>query len=217
MGDTLKDLTGMWFGRWFVIERAPDKGKAVMWRCRCYCGREKIVHGTSLKSGASTMCRHCSNLSRKPRSHGLTHHPLYRIWQRIKGSTTNPNHQDYEWYGGKGVRVCEEWFNDFMNFYEWSLTNGYQQGLTIDRIDVNGDYDPSNCRWVTFEEQALNRTDNVYLTYGGVTRTIMEWSRITGINPGTLYGRYHKGWSPDKILSTNSYARGGGNLGIQSS
>jgi hypothetical protein len=217
MGDRLKDLTGMRFGRWFVIERAPNKGKAAMWRCRCYCGTEKIVHGTSLKSGASTMCRSCSYLSRKPRLHGLSHHPLYRIWQRIKSSTTNPNHQDYEWYGGKGVRVCEEWFDDFLKFYEWSISNGYQPGLTIDRIEVNGDYEPSNCRWVPFKEQTLNRTDNVWLTHNGVTHTIKVWSQITGIRPSTLYGRYHKGWPPDKILSTCSYAKGGGNIDLQSS
>lgn len=217
MGDTLKDLTGTWFGRWFVIERAPNKGEAVMWRCRCFCGSEKIVHGTSLKSGVSTMCRRCSYLSRKPRLHGLTHHPLYRIWQRIKSSTTNQNHQDYEWYGGKGVRVCEEWFNDFPKFYEWSIANGYQPGLTIDRIEVNGHYEPSNCRWVPFKEQTLNKTNNVYLTHEGITLTIHEWSKITGIKPTTLYGRFHKGWPPDKILSTQSYARGGHALGIQSS
>lgn len=217
MGDRLKDLTGMWFGRWFVIERAPNKGKATMWRCRCYCGTEKIVHGTSLKSGKSAMCRKCSYLSRKPRLHGLSHHPLYRIWQRIKSSTTNPNHQDYEWYGGKGVRVCEEWFDDFLKFYEWSISNGYQPGLTIDRIEVNGDYEPSNCRWVPFKEQTLNRTDNVWLTHDGITRTIHEWSQITGIKPSTLYARYHRGWPPTKILSTCSYAKGGGDIDLQSS
>lgn len=217
MRDTLKDLTGERFGKWSVIERAPNKGKAVMWRCRCDCGAEKIVHGTSLKSGTSTMCRHCSDRSHKPRSHGLTHHPLYRIWQRIKSSTTNPNHQDYEWYGAKGVRVCEEWFHDFAKFYEWSIANGYQPGLTIDRTDVNGHYEPSNCRWVSFKEQTLNRTDNVYLTHGGVTRTIKEWSQITGIKSVTLYARANKGWPPDKILSTKSYARGGRDLDIQSS
>ena len=188
-----------------------------MWYCVCDCGAKKVIHGTSLKSGASTMCRRCSNRSRRPRSHGLTKHPLYRIWQRIKSSTTNPNHQDYEWYGGKGVRVCEEWFNDFSKFYEWSVANGYQSGLTIDRIEVNGDYEPSNCRWVPFQTQTLNRTDNIYLTHNGTTRTIKEWSQITGIKPSTLYARHHKGWPPDKILSTQSYARGGRNLDIQSS
>lgn len=217
MGDTLKDLTGMQFGNWSVIERAPNKGKAVMWRCRCDCGTEKIVHGTSLKSGTSTMCRVCADRSHKPRSHGLTRHPLYRVWQRIKSSTTNPNHQDYEWYGKKGVRVCDEWANDFLHFYDWCIANGYKPGLTIDRIRVGGHYEPSNCRWVPFKEQTLNRTDNVYLTHEGITHTIKEWGQITGIKPGTLYARVNKGWPPDKILSTNSYARGGGNLDLQSS
>ena len=217
MGDTLKILTGEKFGKWSVIERAPNKGRAVMWRCRCDCGTEKIVHGTSLKSGTSTMCRSCADRSHKPRSHGLTKHPLYRTWQRIKSSTTNPNHQDYEWYGGKGVSVCEEWFHDFTKFYEWSITHGYQPGLTIDRIEVDGNYEPSNCRWIPFKEQTLNRTDSVYLTHNGITRTVKEWSQITGIKPSTLYARFHKGWPHDKILSTQSYARGGRSLDIQSS
>lgn len=215
-GDTLKDLTNQRFGKWTVIRRLPNRKRALMWECLCDCGTIAEVHGTSLKSGTSTQCRNCRNSNPHHCTHGLTHHPLYRVWQRMKGCTTNPNHQDYEWYGGKGIRVYEEWFNDFVKFYEWSIANGYRHGLTIDRKDSNGHYEPSNCRWIPFKEQAVNKTTSVYLTHEGVTRTISEWSEVTGIKYNTLYNRFIKGLPSDKILSTESYAKGGRPIGIQS-
>ena len=214
MGDTLKDLTGKRFGNWVVLNREINRGRAVMWNCRCDCGYTAVVHGTSLKSGTSTRCKQCRDTHRSPRKHGLTHTPLYRVWCRIKSCTTNPHHQDFKWYGAKGVRVCDEWSNDFTKFSQWAITNGYKRGLTIDRIDVGGDYEPSNCRWITIQEQSLNKTDTIRITHDGLTLTIPEWSKITGIRETTLYARYHKGWSSEKILDTRSHARGGGNLGL---
>ena len=93
----------------------------------------------------------------KHKSHGLTHHPLYRMWQRLKGRTTNYNHPDYEKYGGKGIQVCDEWFYDFNKFYEWSIASGYQPGLTISRLEENGNYEPSNCTWVPLKKQYERR------------------------------------------------------------
>ena len=214
MGDTLKDLTGMRFGRWQVLERSANRGKAIMWLCRCDCGNISVIHGTSLKSGTSTQCKQCRDTHRPIRKHGLTHTPLYRVWCRMKGCTSNPRHQDYTWYGAKGIRVCTEWSNDFVKFYDWAISNGYEKGLTIDRIDVLGNYEPSNCRWITIQEQSRNRTDNVKLTHNGVTHTLVEWGELTGIKMSTLSARYHKGWSSDKILSTDSFARGGGKIGV---
>ena len=91
------------------------------------------------------------------RTHGMSRTPLYRVWARIKGCTTSPTHQDYKFYGAKGVKVCDEWATSFSAFYEWAISHGYKQGLTIDRIDSCGDYTPNNCRWITIQEQQRNR------------------------------------------------------------
>jgi hypothetical protein len=156
MGDVLIDLTGKRFGRWNVLNRAQNRGRALMWNCKCDCGTIKEVHGTSLKSGASKSCG-CLLKEGKPRTHGLTKHPLYKVWQRMKGCTESPTHQDYKYYGALGVTVCEIWRKDFYEFYKWSINNGYKRGLTIDRINCEGDYEPNNCRWITIQEQQRNK------------------------------------------------------------
>lgn len=158
MGDTLIDLTGRRFGSWTVIERAPNRGKAVRWLCRCErCERIVDVAGTSLKSGISQMCRPCSVHENHYKTHGLSKHPLHGVWQRMKGCTSSPTHHDFKHYGGRGIRVCDEWFHDFKAFYDWAMANGYKPGLTIERIDVNGNYEPSNCTWIPRELQPLNQ------------------------------------------------------------
>lgn len=157
MGDTLKDLSGKTFNNWKVIERAPNRKRAVMWLCECsLCGTIKEVAGTSLKSGASKNCT-CVRKIGLHRTHGLSNHPLYKVWQRMKGCTTRPNHQDYKHYGARGIRVYPEWLKNFETFYEWAINNGYQPGLTIERVNVNGNYEPSNCTWIPRSEQPKNQ------------------------------------------------------------
>lgn len=114
----------------------------------------------------------------------------------------NENSPDYEGYGGRGIKICDEWLGQhgFMNFYDWAMTNGYSDELSIERIDVNGDYEPSNCRWITNAEQQRNKRNNVYLTYGGKTMTCAEWSRELGLHVGTVNNRLHKGYSVEECL-----------------
>ena len=157
MGDTLKDLTGKTFNNWYVIERAPNRKKALMWLCECrLCGAKKEVAGTSLKSGTSRNCV-CVRKNGLHRTHGLSNHRLYRVWQRMKGCTTNPLHQDFKHYGARGIRICQEWYDDFKVFYDWAISNGYRQGLTIERVNVDGNYEPANCTWIPQSEQVKNR------------------------------------------------------------
>ena len=196
MGDVLIDLTGKRFGHWTVIKRLPNRGRALIWECQCDCGRIVPVHGTSLKSGTSLMCRSCS--CKRPRTHGLTHHRLHRIWSRMKGCTGNPNHHDYKWYGARGIGIDEDWRNHFASFYNWAINNGYTDDLTIDRIDVTKGYCPENCRWIPLKEQAYNTRKTIWVEWNGETKPLRKWGEARNIKPTTLYARYYNGWSvPD--------------------
>ena len=138
------------------------------------------------------------------KKHNLTRTRLYRIWRDMRCRCNNPKTRGYNRYGGRGIAVCNEWKNknDFMNFYEWAISNGYQEDLTIDRIDNNGNYEPNNCRWVTMEEQSQNTSKVINITYNNETHSLSKWARITGISRNTLYARYKSGWSVEAMLTT---------------
>ena len=132
------------------------------------------------------------------KKHGMKHTRIYQIWCGIKKRCYNENSKNFPQYGEKGVAVCEEWKNDFLSFYDWCIENGYNENLTIDRIDVKGNYEPSNCRWITHAEQQRNRTNNIYLEYNGETKTLSEWCVVMGQPYKRIYCRmksalYHYG------------------------
>lgn len=133
------------------------------------------------------------------RTHGMSHTRLHNIWLTMRQRCEKPNSSGYYKYGAKGISVCEEW-NNFENFRDWAFTNGYQDDLTIDRINPCGNYEPSNCRWVSQKIQQNNRSNNVHLTYKGETRAIAEWSKLTGIPLHILYDRYYRKWAVDRIF-----------------
>lgn len=150
------DLTGERFGRLFVFERADKTaGGKQRWRCLCDCGKETFVTTGHLKSGHSSSCG-CLGIERASAAkikHGLSNTRLWNIWAGIKQRCNNPNQPVFKWYGGKGVKICEEWL-EFEAFYDWASSHGYQDGLTIDRIDPDGNYGPNNCRWITRSENS---------------------------------------------------------------
>lgn len=125
---------------------------------------------------------------------------IMSIFNGMKQRCNNPNNPNYKYYGGRGIRVCEEWIKSPNLFYEWAITHGYAENLTIDRIDNDGNYEPSNCRWVTKEEQAYNKRNTIIITYNGVSHTVLEWSRITGIDKKVLAKRYNNGYTEKEIL-----------------
>ena len=127
---------------------------------------------------------------------------LYRIWCGMKARCYYPKSIGYKNYMGKGIVVCDEWKNDYVQFRDWSLANGYNEKMTLDRIDSNGNYEPHNCRWVSYLQQNNNSKNNRRLTLNGETHTIAEWSRITGINSSTIDKRKHAGLSDEKALTT---------------
>jgi len=134
--------------------------------------------------------------------HGLRKSRLYRIWANMKNRCYNPNVETYKNYGSRGIEICSEWLNDFYSFYTWAINHGYNDSLTIDRIDFYSGYSPENCRWVTIREQSLNKRTNHYVTLNNKTHPLDEWSRIFGINSKTVRSRLDRGWSYEKALTT---------------
>lgn len=182
----LFDLTGKRFGKWTVIKRSGiNSSGTAMWLCECDCGTIRAVRGTILRNGMSESCG-CI------RTHGLSNTRLHRIWSNMKQRCYNKNNDRYNSYGGRGIKVCDEWMHDFMSFYNWSMVHGYKNNLTIDRIDVNKNYEPNNCRWLTNKKQQFNKRGNHLITYKGTTQTITEWSTQLGIKKGTLLARIDK-------------------------
>lgn len=133
--------------------------------------------------------------------HGMGHSRIYFIWKSMKQRCHNKNSSNYERYGGRGIKVCDEWRNDFQNFYNWSIQNGYSDDLTIDRINNDGNYDPSNCRWATAKEQSNNKRNNKHYECNGETHTLGEWGSILGISSATIWARLKRGWSVEKTLT----------------
>lgn len=205
MGRPKLELAGKRFGRLVAVEDVGRKNRAVLWRCQCDCGNETIVESHELKRGGIQSCgclgRELAAERSKVRmtTHGMSGTKLYKVWRDILSRCENPNAENYERYGGRGIKVCEEW-HKFEPFKEWALSHGYSVGLSIDRIDVNGDYTPSNCKWATRIEQQNNRRDSTKLTCFGESHTIPEWERITGIKRSTIRSRIRLGWPVEKVL-----------------
>lgn len=202
----LKDLTGKRFGKLVVIQRAEnDKQGRAQWICKCDCGTVKRVRSQDLITGRAPSCgckTHTPRLSSNDRR-------LLRILKGMRQRCNNPSNPLYKYYGARGITVCSEW-EHVDKFREWAYANGYKDNLTIERIDVNGNYEPSNCTWVTQHQQASNKRNNTLLTLNGETHTMAEWGKITGIDPRLIRVRIKKlGWSVEQALteSTEGYHR----------
>lgn len=202
------DLTGKKFGRLTVIKRGPNKGTSVYWFCQCDCGAKRIIRGDALKQGKTKSCG-ClqKDVARKIRLNSRIckkeHYRLRYIYDLMKSRCYYVRNIRYNNYGGRGITVCDEWKNDFKVFYNWAITNGYKENLTIDRIDNNGNYEPSNCRWVDMKTQQNNKSNNYLVTYNNETHTVAEWSKITGLKESTLHMRLKNyKWTVEMALTT---------------
>ncbi len=193
------DLAGRRFTHLVAEEfTGMDSSGRALWLCRCDCGNTKIVPGSKLKSGDYKSC----GCMHHKYGHGQSDTRIYHIWRTMKARCVDSNSHKYHAYGGRGIKVCDEWLNSFESFYEWAMANGYQEDLSIDRIDNDGDYCPENCRWVTQKEQANNTRKNRLLTHNGETHTVAEWATIVGITKAALYHRLSRGWSVKEALTT---------------
>lgn len=204
------DVTGKRFGRLVAIKKV---GKAnshgCLWLCICDCGKTKEVRINYLRDGGTTSCGCYRTEQNKKKMkkvaegnivHGLSKTPLYRQWNAMKQRCKNPNTRMYMTYGGRGITYCDEWerFDPFMN---WALSNGYKEGLALDRIDGDGHYYPENCRWITQADNNRNKKNLLKLTYNGETKLLIDWARETGQKYRTLRYRYQHGWLAHEIIN----------------
>lgn len=199
----LKDVTGMKFNNLLVVQRVEnsEKGKS-RWRCLCDCGNYTIVTGSNLRNGSVKSCG-CLLKKNIPRTHGLSKTRLYNEWSGMVQRCENPNSKSYKDYGQKGIKVCIEWRKDFKSFYDWSLLNGYKEGLTIDRINFDEDYCPDNCRWITKGEQAKNRSMNLSIEYLGKTQNLQDWCIELNVDYKRVHNRINKlGWDFERAINT---------------
>ena len=134
-------------------------------------------------------------------THGLRGSPLYITWANMKQRCYNPKDPHYKWYGARGIVVCDEWRDDFKAFYDWALSHGYKDGLTIDRIESTKDYSPDNCRFITMSAQQRNKSSNKRIEYNGETKSVQEWAEKLNIKPSTLRARFNKGWDVARALT----------------
>lgn len=162
-----KDRTNQRYGLLVCLEYVgrTEKGRSALWKCKCDCGNTTVVRSISLVTGGTKSCgclqrKAAAKECKKRTQHGAVGTSLYYRWAHIKERCLNPSCQSYPHYGGRGIMVCDEWLEDFTAFRDWALANGYREDLTIERIDVNGNYEPSNCTWIPMSEQHKNKRNS---------------------------------------------------------
>lgn len=225
----VNDLTGRRFGMLLVVKQAPKdpslKAREARWECLCDCQNTIIVSRHALteqrttscgckrssmakqqmeKRWANGDCEEVGDLRIKFTTHGLSEARTYSIWKHMKQRCYNSKSTNYKDYGARGIKICDEWKNSFESFHEWAIENGYSDDLTIDRINVNGDYEPNNCRWATEKEQQNNKRISRIVEIDGVKKTIAQWSEETGVNWDTIYYRNSVGYKGKDIIAQPS-------------
>lgn len=207
---TDKRFIGQIFGRWTTIKfshytkikTTGAKGPSYF-LCRCVCGNEKVVCRNALLNGQSTSCG-CKliEFNKSRVKHGLSKHALYKVWGSMKQRCYNKNNESYLDYGARGIRVCNEWKDDFIEFYNWAIKNGWNDKLTIERKNFNKNYTPSNCLFIPLIEQPNNTRNNVFIKMNGERLNISQWAKKLNISKYILYDRRRLGWDDIKILTT---------------
>ena len=210
------DLTGKRFGKLTVVRYLGRKGHGSFWECKCDCGNVVNCYYGNLVKGSSTSCGCMRSTYAKAfrNCHGESTGILYSRWAGMKNRCYNPNAKEYENYGGRGIKVCDEWLT-YWPFREWAYENGYSEELTLDRIDVNKGYSPENCRWISWEEQAGNKRTSMFIEYNGIKKTAAEWGRELGIGKDTITYRVRAGWSPEECLFGKEKKTGNSNPRIE--
>lgn len=202
------DLVGQTFGHWTVLARAPNQGKQTAYFCKCVCGTIRPVAANNLVNHRSTNCgcvasAHVAELRTK---HGMYGHPAYVAWQHAIGRCGTPTNAAYKNYGGRGIKVCDEWRDSFDAFWKY-MGATWQPGLTLDRIDVNGDYAPSNCRWVSRKVQNNNKRYHRYVDTPDGRMNVSQAAKRLGVDPELIRWRLAQGWSDKDALMPPNWRR----------
>lgn len=210
-----KDISGMRFGMLTATEyKGTNKHRFALWFCVCDCGNSVVATGNALRKGHT---RSCGCLQKKAAAksisafngsgkrssgrlaHGENKTPLHNAWLRMRRRCSDTSYEHYNRYGGRGISVCKEW-ESYTAFRDWALSHGYKEGLELDRIDNNGNYEPSNCRWATRTAQMRNRSNTIYVELNGERKPLVEFCEIYGVNYKTAHAKHKKGIPPEKIF-----------------
>lgn len=170
----------------------------------CVCGKSKQLNVCHIKSGRvkSCGCLHKDNLITRNSTHNLSRHPLHTIWTNMKSRCYNHKNDRYSRYGGRGITVCNEWLNNFKVFYDWAIANGWEDGLSIERNEIDKNYNEYNCKWIPINDQQKNTSRSRFITFNNKTMTITDWAKEVGVKTQTLFARINiYGWSIEKSLT----------------
>jgi len=202
MGKRLDINPGDRYNRLAIIREVEKIHNTRTFLCKCDCGNERSITLIQLRLGQTKSCGCLKNeiFIKRNTIHNLSRTDLYRVWTAMKQRCLNKSCDAYKYYGGRGITACDDWVNGFINFYNWAELNGYKKGLTIERVDNNGNYEPENCIWVTQKHQNTNKRGNRIIEYQGHALCVSEWSIKLGINRNSLIKRLNN-WSVEKALT----------------
>lgn len=199
--NTAIDLTGKKFGHLRVTREVERRNAKRMWECKCECGgiaKRDTYYLTHGGEDLSCGCVHHQRIAQSQIKHGMSKTRLYKIWEAMKRRCDNPKAERYPRYGGRGIRYCDAW-KKFDLFWEWARQSGYAEGLSLDRIDVNGDYCPENCRWIPLKDQNNNMSTNRRIVFGGESLTVAQFARLIERPYSAVYQEIYKlGWTPER-------------------
>lgn len=192
----MENMVGKKFNRWTILEVLGVENNRRYCKCQCECGTIKKVLLTEVKRGGSKSCGCLAKERHHKEANGLSKSRIYNIYCYMKSRCYNKNNARYKNYGGRGIKICDEWLNNFMNFYNWSMGNGYNDTLSIERIDVNGDYEPNNCKWITLQEQSYNKQNSRIYIVNGEKKCLQQLAIEYNITYSTLRQRVVKKGMP---------------------
>lgn len=204
--NTPRNLIGQSFGKWRVLARGGLRARIRFWVCHCECGTEREVATNNLTSGKSTSCGCVHRLMPSAMTHGMSQHPIYISWQGMKDRCMNPAGKDWKHYGGRGIQVCGRWIESFDNFLA-DMGSSWRTGMTIERISVNGNYEPSNCCWASQKEQMNNTRRSVFVETPWGRMNFSAAAKKIGISQAALRARLKHAWPADQLFSSERHTR----------
>lgn len=189
----LIDITGKKYNKLTVLSFYDVKDKRSRWLCQCECGNTTIATSSQLKCGKTKSCGCLLHKKKYDEKTAKFMKRLSRIFYEMKQRCYSKNNPAYKYYGAREIKICKEWLDDIDNFKKWALANGYKENLTIERIDVNGNYEPSNCKWITKTQQGYNKTNSRLYTIDGETKCLSQWCNYYNIDYFVVIGRLRRG------------------------